>query len=103
MPLIVHSDNEFISLALEELTVLMGSCQLFSTALRPQSLGADERGHRDIRNTLSVLIDAFVRACPRKWPEFVPYLQAKVRHKEIVPNVTPYTCWHGFSGSTDLS
>ena len=38
VPSIVHSDNEFISLVLEELTTLLGSHQVFSTALRPPKL-----------------------------------------------------------------
>ena len=104
VPHIVHSDNEFISLALEELTALMGSCQLFSTALRPQSLGADERTHRDIRRGLAILIDAFARANPRSWPLFTRYLESKARHRKMASlNITPYMAWHGFSGVSELA
>ena len=104
VPAIFHSDNEFISLAIDELTSLMGGNQLFSTALRPQSLGADERGHREIRNGLRVLIDAFIRANPRGWPTFVRYLESKVRHKvNSSTGISPYQAWHGFAGSTPLT
>ena len=99
VPQIIHSDNEFVSLVLEELTSLLGSCQLFSTALRPQSLGADERSHRDIRAGLGILIDAFARANPRSWPQHVRYLEAKARHrKNSATNTTPYQAFHGCSG-----
>ena len=88
---------------LEELTGLLGSGQLYSTALRPQSLGADERGHRDLRNGLAILVDAFIRANPRNWPVHVRYLECKVRHHELACGITPYQSWHGFSGMSGLA
>ena len=104
VPSIMHSDNEFISLAIHELTSLMGSSQLFSTALRPQSLGVDERSHRDIRNGLRVMVDAFVRANPRNWTQFTRYLESKSRHRvNPATGISPYQAWHGFSGSTPLA
>jgi hypothetical protein len=103
MPSIFHSDNEFISLVLEEFATLMGSQQLYSTALRPQSLGADERIHRDIRAGLSILVDAFSRAVPRSWPRLVRYIESKCRHKKGSHGISPYQCWHGFSGSSPLA
>ena len=60
VPAIIQADNEFITLALEELCHLLGSSQLFSTALRPQSQGIVERSHLDIRRGLSLLVEAFV-------------------------------------------
>ena len=103
VPCIVHSDNEFISVAFKELVVLMGSNQLFSIALRPQSLGADERGHRDIRAGLSVLVDCFIRSKPRDWPKFVRYLESKCRNRINSANISPYQAWHGFSGMAGLA
>ena len=103
VPEIIHSDNEFISVCLEELTSLLGSSQIFSTALRPQSLGADERSHRDIRAGLSVLVDAFIRSNPRDWPKLVRFLESKARHRELVDGITPYMAWHGFAGSSSLA
>ena len=37
IPAYVQSDNEFVAVVLEELVTLLGSNQIFSTALRPQS------------------------------------------------------------------
>ena len=71
VPCIIQSDLEFLSNILEELTVLLGSNQIFSTALRPQSQGIVERSHRDIRALLASFIETFVRSHPRRWPSFV--------------------------------
>ena len=79
IPAVVQSDNEFISLAMEELTQLLGSTQLFSMALRPQSQGIVERVHRDIRASLAVLVDSYLRACPRMWVYYLRYLESKLR------------------------
>jgi len=103
VPAVVQSDNEFVSLAMEELTSLLGSSQIFSTALRPQSQGIVERSHRDIRNTLAILVEALVRSNPRSWPKLVRYCESKARHKSLATGVTPYALIHGFSGSTALS
>ena len=80
IPAVVQSDNEFTSLAMEELTQLLGSTQLFSMALRPQSQGIVERVHRDIRATLAVLVDKYLRACPREWFQYLRYLESKLKH-----------------------
>ena len=102
VPAVVQSDNEFISLAFEELCSLLGSAQLFSTALRPQSQGIVERVHRDLRAGLAIVVETFVRACPRKWPKYVRYLESKLRHKRLPTGDTPYSAVHGFKGSTSL-
>ena len=39
IPAVIQSDNEFVNLAFEELCSLLGSTQIFSAALRPQSPG----------------------------------------------------------------
>ena len=105
VPAIVQSDNEFVSLALEELVALMGSTQIFSTAFRPQSQGIVERSHRVIREALSVLIAAYVRAVPNKWPTLLRWVETKLRHKPILigdKHITPYAVIHGFFGSSSL-
>jgi len=102
VPAVVQSDNEFVNLAFEELTTLLGAAQLFSAALRPQSQGIVERSHRDLRAALAIVVEAFIRACPRKWPNYVRYLEARMRHKTLPTGHTPYQAVHGFYGSTAL-
>ena len=102
VPAIIQSDNEFATLALEELCTMLGSTQLFSTVLRPQSQGITERSHLDIRKGLSLLVEAYVRANPRKWPTYVRWLESKLRHKVKATGDTPYSAVHGFKGSTAL-
>jgi len=102
VPAVFQSDNEFVSLAFEELCTLLGATQLFSTALRPQSQGIVERSHLDMRAALAILVDSFIRACPRKWPQYVRYLESKIRHKKLPTGVSPYAAVHGFAGSTAL-
>ena len=102
VPAVLQSDNEFASLAFEELTQLLGTSQLFSTALRPQSQGIVERSHRDIRNALAKLIEAYVRANPRKWPTLLRHVEHKLRHRVVADGATPYAAVHGFFGSTSL-
>ena len=100
VPVIIQSDNEFCTLALEELSHLLGSTQLFSTALRPQSQGIVERSHRDIRRGLAILVEAFIQANPRKWPSYVRWLESKLRHKVKPTGDTSYRAIHGFAGSS---
>ena len=80
-----QSDNEFCNLAFEEFVWLLGSAQLFSTALRPQSQGVVERTHREIRAILAVLLDALSRAAPKRWPHYIRWAQYRLRHKTL-PN-----------------
>ena len=68
-----------------------------------QSQGIIERSHREIRAGLAKLVEAFVRANPRKWPTYIRYVEAKMRHKTITGNITPYSAVHGFNGSSVLS
>ena len=103
VPAVFQSDNEFVSLAFEELCTLLGAAQLFSTALRPQSQGIEERSHRDMRAALAIVVESFIRSCPRKWPEYVRYLEAKIRQKRLPTGDSPYAAVHGFAGSTALS
>ena len=103
MPSIVQSDNEFVNLAMEELCGLLGSSQIFSAALRPQSQGAVERSHRTMREQLAILIDSFVRANPRKWPKYIKHLEARMRHKKLSNGATPYSAVHCLFGSSALS
>ena len=103
IPAVCQSDNEFTSLAFEEMCSLLGCTQLFSTALRPQSQGIVERSHRDIRAALATVVEAYIRACPRKWPQYLRYLESKLRHKSLPTGDTPYSAIHGFKGSTSLS
>jgi len=102
VPAVCQSDNEFVNLAFEELCSLLGCTQLFSTALRPQSQGIVERSHRDLRASLAIVVETFIRACPRKWPKYVRYLEAKLRHKLLPTGDSPYSAIHGFKGSTAL-
>ena len=103
VPQVVQSDNEFCNLACEEACTCLGSSQLFSTALRPQSQGIVERMHSDLRAQLAILVEAYVRSCPRRWPQFVRHAEHKLRHRRIVPGVTPYMAVHGFAGSSALA
>ena len=95
-----HSDNEFCNLAFEEMIWLLGSRQMFSTALRPQSQGIVERSHREIRQVLAVLLDSLGRATPRKWPKFIRWAEHKLRHKTLLNGASPYQLVHGFAGSS---
>ena len=103
MPAVIQSDNEFVTLALEELTSLLGSNQIFSTALRPQSQGIVERSHLELRKALAILVEAYVRSRPRTWPRFLRLLESELRHKKTESGETPYAAVHGFYGSTPLS
>ena len=98
VPAIIHSDNQFLMMALDELLVLMGVTQIFSTALRPQSQGIAERCHLEIRRGLAILVEAYVQANPRKWPRYVRWLETKLRHKTVCEGTTPYAAVHGFWG-----
>jgi hypothetical protein len=89
VPAILQSDNEFANLAFEELFYLLGSHQIFSTALRPQSQGIIERSHLDIRRNLAILVEAWVRSMPRNWPEYVRHTEHKIRHKTLCTGASP--------------
>ena len=102
VPSVVQSDNEFLNLAFEELCTLLGSTQIFSTALRPQSQGIVERSHRDIRSHLAVLIEAYARSNPRKWPSYIRFVEHKLRHRTLVEDITPFSAVHGFRGASAL-
>ncbi|CAE8623312.1 unnamed protein product, partial [Polarella glacialis] len=101
VPAVIQSDNEFAAAAIEELSYLLGARQLFSTALRPQSQGVVERGHRGMRAGLAILVEAFIRAGPG-WSAFVRWLEYKIRHKVLPTGATPYAVAHGFAGSSPL-
>ena len=74
IPAVVQSDNEFVNLAFVELCSLLGSTQIFSAALRPQSQGIVERSHLDIRAQLAILVEALARSNPRRWPQYLKYV-----------------------------
>ena len=103
IPAVIQSDNEFVNLAFEELCSLLGSTQIFSAALRPQSQGIVERSHRDIRAQLAILVEALARSNPRRWPQYLKYVEYKLRHRTLATGVTPYAAVHGFYGSSALS
>ena len=103
VPSVVQSDNEFCNLSFEELTALLGSNQIFSTALRPQSQGIVERSHKDLRASLAIVVDTYIRARPRSWPKYLRLLEHKMRHKANEEGHTPYSAIHGFAGSSSLS
>lgn len=106
VPGLWQSDNEFAAAAIEELVHLMGSRQVFSTALRPQTNAIIERPHRELRSGLAVLVEALARAAPRTWPQYIRWLEHRTRHKTVryAENLTttPYAAVHGFYGSTAL-
>ena len=60
VPVVIQSDNQFATLALEELLTLLGSNQIFSIAFRPQSQGIVERSHLELRKGLAILVEAYV-------------------------------------------
>ena len=103
IPQVVQSDNEFCTMAFEELFQSLGSSQIFSTALHPQSQGIVERSHREMRESLAKLIESYARANPRRWPQYVRWLEHKLRHKPLIDGVTQYQVIHGFLGSSELS
>jgi len=103
VPAVIQSDNEFVNVAFEELCLLLGSCQIFSTALRPQSQGIVERSHLDIRRNLAILIESYARSNPRRLPQFLRYVEHKLRHRSLCSGCTPYSSVHGFHGSSALS
>ena len=106
IPRVIQSDQEFSSAIISELGVLLGSNQIFSTALRPQPQGITERSHREIRSTLASFVETLVRAHPRRWPTLVRIAESKLRHKTLLEvegvKVTPYSVVHGFYGSSSL-
>jgi hypothetical protein len=100
---LIQSDNEFANAAVEELVYLLGARQLFSLALRPQSQGIVERGHKEIRNGFSVLVSAFARACPRTWPNYTRWMEHRARHRPLLADGTSaYSVAHGFYWSSPL-
>ena len=103
VPAIIQSDNEFCSLAFEEFCSLLGTTQIFSTALRPQSQGIVERSHLDIRRHLAVLVDVYCRAQPRKWVNYLRFVEHRLRHRNVYADISPYSAVHGFAGSSALS
>ena len=103
IPAIVQSDNEFCSLAFEELCQSLGSTQIFSTVLHPQSQGIVERSHRELREYMAKLVESYARANPRKWPKYVRWLEYKLRHKPLIDGVAPFQAIHGFAGSSELA
>ncbi|CAE8640728.1 unnamed protein product [Polarella glacialis] len=104
VPATIQSDLEFMNIVLEELVSMMGGSQLFSTALRPQSQGIDERSHKDIRAGFAILIESLSRAAPRRWPKYTRWMESKLRQKHLVhgKDATPFSVIHGFSGSSSL-
>ncbi|CAE8584544.1 unnamed protein product [Polarella glacialis] len=102
VPKVIQGDSEFCNIMLEELTGLLGANQLFSTALRPQAVGIKERQRREIREGLAILVESLSRALPRRWPKYVKWLEAKIRHKKLPSGFTPFQLIHGFLGSSAL-
>ncbi|CAE8737884.1 unnamed protein product, partial [Polarella glacialis] len=104
VPATIQSDLEFMNIVLEELVSMMGGSQLFSTALRPQSQGIDERSHKDIRAGFAILIESLSRAAPRRWPKYTRWMESKLRQKHLIhgKDATPFSVIHGFSGSSSL-
>ena len=104
VPRLIQSDLESTSQILKELTVLLGSNQLFSTALRPQSQGITERSHKEMWATLASFVESLVRSHPRKWPTLIRIAEAKIRQKTLLEvggvRITPYRRVHGFFGSS---
>ena len=104
IPAVVQSDNEFTSLAFEEMCGLLGSSQAFATALRPQSQGIVERSHRTIREQLAILVEVYTRGNPRQWVKYLPFVEARLRNKSLAgTGGTPFKAIHGFFGSSALS
>ena len=101
-PAIIQSDKEVTTLAIE-FSSLLGASQLLSTGLRPQSQGIVERFHLDIRRGLSLLAEAYIHADPRKWPDYVRWLESKLRHKVKATGDTSYSRVHGRSRLSPLS
>ena len=50
-----------------------------------------------------MLVDSYLRACPRKWIQYLRYLESKLRHHRGRKDVSRYECVHGFAGSSLLS
>ena len=87
MPAIVQSDNEFLSLAFEELFMLLGTSQLFSTALRPQSQSIIERSH------LAILVENYARSNPDDGPNSSDTLNTSFVIKQLLlasPHMRPF-------------
>ena len=105
MPMVLQSDQgkEFVNDIMQELVRLMGAKQVFSMALHPQTQGIVERCHKEVRRVLRMIVESVLRARPREWPRYLFLAQAKLRQAEIAGSgVTPYSCWHGWFGSTQL-
>ena len=48
-------------------------------------------------------MEAYSRACPRKWVEYLRWIEHKLRHRTLATGVTPYAAIHGYFGSSALS
>jgi len=105
IPLIVQSDmgSEFINALMRELVGLLGSTQIFSTAVHPQSQGIIERVHKDMTALLGQLIRELVELRPRTWPKYLRVLEARVRDKSLGDSgVTPRALVCGWFAITPL-
>ena len=83
--MVIQSDlgREFTNQLLVELTALLGSSQIFSSAYHPQTQGVVERSHRDMTALLAQLIASLVTFRPKTWPSHVRTLEARRRDSPI--------------------
>jgi hypothetical protein len=105
VPQIVQSDlgREFVNAILSELLVLLGSHQVFSSAVHPQSQGIVERPHRDMTALLSIMIHGLVDARPQNWPLHLRTLECRCRDKVIGRSgCTPRSVVMGWFNVTSL-
>ena len=105
VPQVVQSDlgKEFVNELLSELLVLLGSTQVFSSAVHPQSQGITERPHRDLTALLAILIQNLVESRPDTWTDHVRTLECRCRDKIIGKSgCTPRSIIAGWFNVTPL-
>jgi len=105
VPMYVQSDmgREFVNEMLGELLQLLGSAQIFSSAVHPQSQGITERSHREMTALLSIMIQGLVISRPQEWDLHLRTLECRLRDKRIGKSgVTPRAIIAGWFSVTPL-
>jgi len=105
VPEVIQTDlgKEFTNSLVAELLGLLGSSQVFSSAVHPQSQGITERPHRDMTALLAMLVERLVQTRPDTWPEHLRTLECRCRDKTIGKSgFTPRSLVAGWFGVTPL-
>lgn len=105
VPLTIHSDlgKEFVNDLVGELLSLLGSSQIFSSAVHLQTLGIAERPHRDMTALMAMLLQSVVAKMASKWPQHTRTLEARIRDKPLGGSgLTPRAIANAWFATTPL-